>query len=148
MCYVNDFIFFLIFPVKTLISPFSPSIYTKIEVWCGVTSFSDWTAAHWMTRETGFLAMYWAWTSVSDFTSSMMWPASNIYIRNRNDDDDDELRKLTMLVSKLHGSVDSSAFLGDVQLDVELLLHHVITTNMFSFNSGRCQQASCEIANS
>ena len=49
--------------------------------------------------------------------------------------DDQLLLQLTMLVSKLDGSVDSSALLGDVQLDVQLLLHHVITTNMFSFNS-------------
>ena len=45
--------------------------------------------------------------------------------------------KLTMLISKLHGSVDSSALLGDVKLDVKLLLHHIITINMFSItNSG------------
>ena len=39
---------------------------------------------------------------------------------------------LTMLISKLNGSVDPPAFLGDVELDVQLLLHHVITRNIFS----------------
>ena len=37
-----------------------------------------------------------------------------------------------MLISKLNGSVDPPALLGDVELDVQLLLHHVITRNIFS----------------
>ena len=40
-----------------------------------------------------------------------------------------------MLIRKLDGSVDSSALLGDVELDVKLLLHHIITANMFSINN-------------
>ena len=40
-----------------------------------------------------------------------------------------------MLIGKLNGSVYPSALLGDVELDVELLLHHIITGNMISFNS-------------
>ena len=38
-----------------------------------------------------------------------------------------ETEDSTMLVSKLDWAVDPSAFLGDVQLDLKLLLDHVIT---------------------
>ena len=36
-----------------------------------------------------------------------------------------------MLVSKLDWAVDPSAFLGDVQLNLKLLLNKVITTNSY-----------------
>ena len=39
-----------------------------------LTSFSDWTAAHWITLDTGLRAMYWLWISESDLTSSIIWP--------------------------------------------------------------------------
>ena len=53
-----------------------------------------------------------------------------------------------MLIRKLDGSVDSSALLGDVELDVKLLFHHIITANMLSIKSGRPQELGCDITDS
>ena len=86
-----------------------------------LTSFSDWTAAHWMTLDTGFLAMYCACSSASVRTSSMIWP-----------DPGNGMKYVsryyhTMLVSKLHRPVDPPTLLGDVKFDLQLLLNDVIT---------------------
>jgi hypothetical protein len=66
--------------------------------------------------------MYWLCISGSDLTSSIMWPANGQKSARTWDTEDS-----TMLVSKLDWAVDPSAFLGDVQLDLKLLLDKVIT---------------------
>ena len=87
------------------------------------TSFSDATAAHCMTLDTGLRGMYWLCSSGSDLTSSIMWPEVGHTIRCRcwtvNNGP-------TMLVCKLDWSVDPPALLGDVQFDLKLLLNQVI----------------------